>query len=196
MPYDALRRAGSEPKLALTFHGTGADASQLHGLAQAFLPGHHVVSPQGDVVEGGAARFFRRHGEGVYDMEDLGVRVAAMAEFVRAETERTGAGHVTGIGFSNGANILAATALAHADLFDALVLMHPLIPWMPDPAPGLAMTRVLITAGRSDPICPPDLTQGLADWFTAQKADVTLAWHPGGHEVPQSEVEAVRDFLV
>ncbi len=195
MTYDALRTAGTQARLALTFHGTGAEAGQLHGLAQTFLPGHHVVSPQGDVDERGARRFFRRTGEGVYDMADLGARVEAMAAFVSAETERTGALHVTGIGFSNGANILAATAMAHPELFDALALMHPLIPWTPDPAPDLAMTRVLITAGQSDPICPPDLTQDLADWFTAQKADVVLAWHPGGHEVPQSEVEAVRAFL-
>ncbi len=195
MPYDALRSDGRDPKLVLTFHGTGAEASQLHGLARTFLPAHHVVSPQGDVDENGAPRFFRRHGEGVYDMKDLGRRVDAMADFVRSETDRTGALHVTGIGFSNGANILAATAIAHPELFDALALMHPLIPWVPDPAPDLAMTRVLITAGRADPICPPEMTQGLADWFTAQKADVLLAWHPGGHEVPQSEVEAVQDFL-
>ncbi len=196
MPYDARRTDGTEPRLALTFHGTGADADQLHGLARTFLPAHHVVSPEGDVHEGGAARFFRRHGEGVYDMDDLATRAGAMAAFVRAEAERTGALHVTGIGFSNGANILAATAIAHPDLFDALVLMHPLIPWVPGPAPDLAMTRVLITAGQSDPICPAGMTQGLADWFTAQKADVTLAWHPGGHEVPQSEIQAVQDFLL
>ncbi len=196
MPYDALRDDGAAPKLALTFHGTGADASQLHGLARTFLPDHHVVSPEGDVREGGAARFFRRHAEGVYDMDDLAQRTEAMAAFLRSEAERVGAVQVTGIGFSNGANILAATAIAHPEIFDALVLMHPLIPWVPEPVPDLAMTRVLITAGQSDPICPPGMTQGLADWFTAQKADVVLAWHPGGHEVPQAEIEAVREFLV
>lgn len=196
MPYDALRTAGDAPKLALTFHGTGGVSSQLHGLARTFLPDHHVVSPAGDVMENGAARFFRRHAEGVYDMDDLAQRTEAMASFVRAETERAGAVHVTGIGYSNGANILAATAIAHPDIFDVLVLMHPLIPWVPEPTPDLAMTRVLITAGQSDPICPAGLTQGLADWFAAQKADVVLAWHPGGHEVPQTEIDAVREFLV
>ncbi|SPJ23351.1 alpha/beta hydrolase [Palleronia abyssalis] len=196
MSYEALRDAGTAPKLALTFHGTGADASQLHGVARTFLPETHIVSPQGDVDENGAARFFRRTGEGVYDMEDLAVRVAAMAEFVRGEVERTGAVHVTGLGYSNGANILAATAMAHPDLFDTMVLMHPLIPWRPEPQPDIAMTRVLITAGQKDPICPAPFTQSLAEWFTAQKADCILAWHPGGHEIQQSEIDALHDFLV
>ena len=196
MTYDALRTAGDQPKIAFTFHGTGASASQLHGLAQEFLPGHHVVSPEGDVDENGAARFFRRTGEGVYDMHDLARRVDAMASFVRSEIARTDAEQVTGIGYSNGANILAATAMAHPDLFGTLALMHPLIPWTPAPQPKLAMTRVLITAGQRDPICPPDTTQALAEWFTAQKADCLLAWHPGGHEVQQSEIDALREFLV
>jgi phospholipase/carboxylesterase len=56
-------------------------------------------------------------------------------------------------------------------------------------------TRVLITAGRRDPICPPALTQGLADWFAAQGGAVSTHWHPGGHGVESSEIVAARDFL-
>ncbi len=36
-----------------------------------------------------------------------------------------------GLGYSNGANILASTMFATPDLFDAAVLMHPLIPFEP-----------------------------------------------------------------
>ena len=196
MTYEALRHDGSVPKIVFTFHGTGADASQLHGVARQFLPDHYAVSPEGDVSENGAARFFRRKSEGVYDMEDLEQRVQAMGDFVAAEIERAGAERAVGLGYSNGANILAATAMARPDLFGTLVLMHPLIPWVPDPVPGLAMARVLITSGQNDPICPVEMTRGLADWFTAQKADCILAMHPGEHEVQQSEIDAIRDFLV
>ncbi|TRD15632.1 alpha/beta hydrolase [Palleronia caenipelagi] len=196
MTYEALRADGTQPNLTLTFHGTGAAPAQLHGLAQAFMPDDHVVSPLGDVDENGSARFFRRTGEGIYDMDDLARAVAKMVAFISAETARTGATHVTGIGYSNGANILTATAMARPDLFDTLVLMHPLIPWDPAPCHGMAAKRVLITAGQKDPICPAPLTQRLAEWFTEQKADCLLAWHPGGHGIPQSEVEAVAGFLM
>jgi phospholipase/carboxylesterase len=179
--------------VVFTFHGTGGDERQFHDLGAALVPGARVDSPRGDVDEHGHARFFRRTGEGVYDMADLARRVEAMAAFLAAE--RGDAPRATGIGYSNGANILAATAFLHPEVVDAMVLMHPLIPWTPEPQPGLAGRRVLITAGRRDPICPPALTQALADWFAAQGAEVTLDWHSGGHEVRPEEIEATRRFL-
>ena len=181
--------------LLLTFHGTGGTEHQFHSFAERLIPGAHVISPRGDVSEGGMSRYFRRTGEGVYDMADLAKRRDRMASFIAAHKTRTGADHVAGLGYSNGANILMAVALETPDLVDRMVLMHPLIPWTPAPQPGLAGRRILITAGQRDPICPAPLTQALADYLTAQGADVTLEWHSGGHEISQGEVQAITDFL-
>lgn len=196
MTYTALRTHGNSDRLVLTFHGTGGDETQFHGAAQSFFPDAHVTSPRGDVDENGANRFFRRTGEGIYDMDDLTERTATMARFIADEVRTTKARQVVGIGYSNGANILASVLLMHTELVHTAALMHPLIPWTPAPQPDLAMTRILITAGQNDPICPAPLTQRLVDYFAEQKADVTTAWHPGGHEIPQSEVAALRDFLI
>ena len=68
--------------LLFTFHGTGGDESQFLGLARELLPAATIVSPRGDVSEYGAARFFRRTGEGVYDMDDLTRATDKMAAFV------------------------------------------------------------------------------------------------------------------
>jgi len=186
-------RAGAP--LVLTFHGTGGSEEQFHGLAETLIPGAHVVSPRGNVSEMGAARFFRRTGEGVYDMHDLAARTKAMAEFIEAEKARTGAGRVVGLGYSNGANILAAVAFARPDLVDDLILMHPLIPWTPEPQPGLSGKRVLITAGKSDPICPAPLTEALTGYLARQGAEVDDVWHPGGHEIRQEELTAMQRFI-
>jgi phospholipase/carboxylesterase len=194
MGYIAKRTEGGQT-LAFTFHGTGGDENQFHGFAEQLLPGASVVSPRGDVSEMGALRYFRRTGEGVYDMADLDRRTESMAAFIGAEKARTGATRTVGLGYSNGANILSAVAFRHPDLVDALVLLHPLIPWEPAPQPGLAGRRVLITAGQRDPICPAPLTERLAKWFEAQGADVTLTWHPGGHEIAQGEIAAIQRFL-
>ena len=177
--------------LVFTFHGTGGSADQFHGLASALVPGAHVISPQGDVSEQGAARFFRRTGEGIYDMDDLALRRAAMRDFIAAQIARLSPAAVYGLGYSNGANILAAVMLDGPRLFDRAALLHPLIPWTPDPNPALAGTRILATAGRRDPICPPALTQRLGDALSTTGADVTLTWHPGGHEIAPTEVEAI-----
>lgn len=196
MSYHAKRSKGTAGQpLFLTFHGTGGSEDQFHGFAEQIRPGAHVTSPRGDVSEQGALRYFRRTGEGVYDMDDLARRTTAMADFIAAEQNATGAQDTIGLGYSNGANILASVAFARPELIVTLVLMHPLIPWDPDPQPGLKGRRVLITAGQRDPICPPERTQALADYFTAQGADVDLIWHSGGHEIAQSEVDAVVQFL-
>ncbi len=191
----ARSEGGAGAPLLLTFHGTGGNERQFHELGQVLLPGAHVVSPRGDVSEHGALRFFRRTGEGVYDMEDLARRTAAMGDFVAGEIARTGARRVVGLGYSNGANILASVMFARPELFSDAVLLHPLIPFVPPPQPGLTGRRVLITAGRQDPICPPPLTQALAGWLERQGAKVALHWHPGGHEVARTEWEAVQGFL-
>ena len=196
MSYTANRTEGAPgAPLLFTFHGTGGHEGQFHGFGEELLPGATVVSPRGDVSEMGALRFFRRTGEGVYDMDDLARRTDAMAAFMADEVVKAGPGRVLGLGYSNGANILASVALERPGIVDDLVLMHPLIPWTPGPRPGLEGRRILITAGERDPICPAPMTQALADYLTAQGAEVTLHWHPGGHEIARSELTAITDFL-
>lgn len=179
--------------LVFTFHGTGGDEQQFHGLANQILPDAHVISPRGDVLETGMNRFFRRTGEGVYDMDDLAQRTEAMAAFI--ESHKGKAERVIGFGYSNGANILASVAFKHPGMFTDIALMHPLIPWTPGPEPRLAKTRVLITAGQHDPIGPRPKTQALIDWFSEQGASPEVLWHPGGHELVQDEIQALAEFL-
>lgn len=196
MTYVAARTEGTAgAPLVFTFHGTGGTEEQFHALASQLVPGAHVVSPRGDVNEMGALRFFRRTGEGVYDMDDLSCRTQAMAEFLSGEVDRTGANRVIGLGYSNGANILASVMLSRPEIVTDAILMHPLIPWQPEPVPALAGRRVLITAGQRDPICPAQATQQLADFLEEQGADLKLHWHPGGHEIRQDELSAISAFL-
>lgn len=181
--------------LLFVFHGTGADETQFLDLGRDLMPEATVVAPRGDVSEYGAARYFRRTGEGVYDMADLARATDKMADFVRAHVEEAKPSKVIGLGYSNGANILASTVFAAPGLFDAAVLMHPLIPFKPDVEGDLAGTKVLITAGRRDPICPPDLTTALDTSLRGLQAEVELFWHDGGHEIRQGELMATQVFL-
>lgn len=186
--------AGGKP-IFFVFHGTGGDENQFFEFAADLKPDATIVSPRGDVAEYGAARFFKRTGEGVYDMADLARATDKMAEFVAALKARHKAGEVLGLGFSNGANILANLLIDKARIFDRAVLMHPLIPFTAKDNPALAGVQVLITAGRTDPIGPAPVTQALADYLGRQGAAVTLDWHNGGHEIRREEVEAVQRFL-
>ena len=190
-----LLPAGPGRPLLFLFHGTGGDEDQFTALGPQLLPGAGIVSPRGDVLEQGANRFFRRTGEGRYDMADLALRTRNMAAFVAAQAAGQQASAVAGLGYSNGANILASTIFAAPKLFDAAVLMHPLIPFVPEIDGDLAGRRILVTAGRRDPICPPAQTEALAAFLREAGAQVNLLWHDGGHEIRPEEIAAARQFL-
>ena len=83
-----IRAPEAGAPLIFAFHGTGGDENQFFDLARQLHPGAGIVSPRGDVSEGGAARFFRRTGEGVYDMDDLALRTQRMATFIAEEAAR------------------------------------------------------------------------------------------------------------
>jgi phospholipase/carboxylesterase len=194
--YIHLARAGAAGQpLFVVLHGTGGDENQFFDFGGRLLPNATVISPRGDVSEHGAARFFRRKAEGVYDLDDLDRGTRHMAEFVTANRDHYQAGKIIGLGFSNGANILANVLIEFPELFDAAVLMHPLIPFKPKAAPAPASRRVLITAGERDPICPIPLTNALESYLKEQGGEVSCEWHPGGHEIRSNEIEAVQNFL-
>ncbi len=175
-----------------TFHGTGGSEAQFHQFAERTFKDADITSPRGEVSEGGALRYFRRTAEGVYDMQDLAVRRDALIRFVKSEAVQQPR---TALGYSNGANIAAAMSLHDGDCFDTLILLHPLIPWNPAPQPALRGKRILVTAGERDPICPAPQTQTLVDYLMEQGAVVTMHWHAGGHEIAQSEADAITQFL-
>ncbi|MCD2178011.1 alpha/beta hydrolase [Rhizobium sp. C1] len=181
--------------LIFAFHGTGGNEFQFNELIGEIRSDAGIVAPGGDVSEHGALRFFRRTGEGVYDMDDLKLRTERMAAFVAAQKEAHPGHPLYGLGYSNGANILASVMFEHPDLFEKVALLHPLIPWEPEANEGLNGKQVLITAGERDPICPLPLTQRLISYFGGQGSRVEAAFHPGGHEIRQGELQALAQFL-
>jgi len=106
--------------------------------------------------------------------------------------DRTG---LIGVGYSNGANILASMLFGDATMAPAAVLMHPLIPFAPPANPGLTDNRILITAGERDPICPPALSRSLHEYFEQQGAQSRLLFHPGGHELVPEEIASAAAFI-
>ncbi|KPH08526.1 alpha/beta hydrolase [Rhizobium acidisoli] len=189
-----LHAGAPDRPILLVLHGTGGDENQFFDFGRRLLPEATVLSPRGDVSEHGAARFFRRTGEGVYDMADLSRATEKMAAYVKALADKHQASQILGLGFSNGANILA-NVLIEKGIFDAAVLMHPLIPFQPEAQATLAGRKVLVTAGQRDPIAPVPMTEALSEHLKDRGADVRTVWHPGGHEIAPLEINAVRDFF-
>lgn len=176
--------------LVFAFHGTGGDEHQFAGLIPQLWPAAGIVAPRGEVSEFGANRYFRRTGEGVYDMDDLAARRDALIAFVRSHL--TAGVPAYAFGYSNGANILAAMTFVAPDLFDRVALLHPLIPWTPEAQSKLDGKRVLITGGAHDPIAPLPGTEALARYYAAQGTEVQSCIHAGGHEIRPEEITALK----
>ncbi|GAA0787392.1 alpha/beta hydrolase [Roseibium denhamense] len=194
--YETLTKAPEPGRpLIFAFHGTGGDERQLFQLAAQLVPGAGVVSPRGDVSERGAARFFKRTAEGVYDMDDLARATTKMADFISAHSALYPDSPAYGFGYSNGANILAAVFLEQPGLFDRVGLLHPLVTWEKPHDLDLSGRKVVLTAGRNDPITPWAQSARLIEDLQLAGADIETDVHDGGHELRDSELAAlVRGF--
>jgi glyoxalase family protein len=194
-PTAGVELAGGTTLLLL--HGTGGDEDNLISLGRMLLPGAALLSPRGQVNEGGALRFFRRIREGVFDQEDLELRTEQLARFVEgaAEAYALDRGRIVAVGFSNGANIAASLLLRRPGLVRRAVLLSPMVPFEPDPLPNLKGTSVFIGAGRADTMVPAARTERLVKILRDSGADVAVHWEPGGHAIAPGEITAVQKWL-
>jgi len=189
---------GSPTTTLLLLHGTGGDEYDLLPLGKTIAPGLGLLSPRGRVLENGRVnRFFRRLAEGVYDELDIKQRVGELAEFIQTASLKYAFDptDVVALGFSNGANIAAAMMLLRPRILRAAVLLSPLLPMEVDEPPNLNGAQVFIGAGLADPIAPRHETDRLAQRLESYGAMVTLDYHPAGHTLTQSEIDAVRIWL-
>ncbi len=189
---------GEQHKTTLfLLHGTGGDENSLSDLGRMVLPGAGQLRPRGNVTENGMARFFRRFAEGVLDVDDLKRRTDELADFLQGASSHYGfeAHQVIVAGFSNGANIAASLLFLHPQVVCAAILLHPMLPFVPELPPDLRGKPVFIGAGRADPLVPAEQTTQLAQLLERAGANLNTFWHNGGHTVSVEEVRAVKGWL-
>jgi predicted esterase len=191
---------GSDPAGGVTLlllHGTGGDGDSLLQLGGTLLPGATLLSPTGNVRERGAARFFRRIAEGVFDEADLLRRTDELAQFVRdaAAAYQFNAARVIAVGYSNGANIGASLLLKQSGVLSGAVLFRAMVPFVPEMTPTLTGIPIFLGAGAFDSLIPRELTDSLAQLFRDTGADVTVHVEPGGHELTMGDVRAAQRWL-
>lgn len=179
----------------LLLHGTGGDEADLLPLGRAVAPGAALLSPRGQVSENGAPRFFRRLAEGVFDEDDLRRRTDDLADFIASARSRYGLAAPLALGFSNGANIAAATLLRRPETLAGAVLLRPMVPFATPPRADLAGRPVLILSGVMDPIVPVENARRLAGQLTAAGAAVEHRVLPAGHGLSQAEIGLVADWI-
>jgi predicted esterase len=198
--YHHMFEPGTDPNAPplLLLHGTGGNENDLLRVGRAISPGSALLSPRGDVSEGGALRFFARMGEGVFDPQEVTRRTHALADFVAAATThyKLDPLRLLAVGFSNGANIGATLLLLRPETLGGGALFRPMVVLdQPAAAGSLAGRRILLCNGTTDPLIPPDDPARLASLLRAGGADVKLELLPASHALTPQDVAAAQSWL-
>lgn len=184
---------GRPPLLLL--HGTGGDENDLIPLGERLAPEAALLSPRGRVREGTMPRFFRRLGEGSWDIADFRQRTVELADFVRRARVTYGIGQPIAVGFSNGANIGWSLMLCDPSLLAGAILIRPMMPFDPRPLPDLTGLQVLVLAGTDDQLIPRDQPGLLAALLGEAGADATYEMLPAGHGLTAQDVKLAQSWL-
>ncbi|WP_104181153.1 alpha/beta hydrolase [Arthrobacter sp. B0490] len=189
--------AAGTPVLLL-LHGTGGTEHDLLPLVERLAPGAGHLAPRGPVQEHGLNRWFRRFGEGVFDVDDVVRRAGELAAFVGWAREHYGIGDrpLVAVGFSNGANIALATALLHPDAVKDAVAFSGMFPLEGRAIDAdLSGSSVALFNGESDAMAPIDSVVRVGSILESRGAEVDRHVREGGHGIHPTEVDGAAAWI-
>ncbi|WP_206929283.1 VOC family protein [Roseococcus thiosulfatophilus] len=176
-------------------HGTGGNETDMMPLARRAAPHATLLGVRGRATEEGSHRWFRRFDAARFDQADIRAEAEAFAAFMEGAV--TGYGldpdRLVFVGYSNGANFLAAVMQLHPAILRRAVLMRAIQPLEAPPAADLSGVRLLMLDGRDDPFVPA--TPTLAGDLAARGATVDAVMLPAGHEPTAADVEEAARWL-
>jgi phospholipase/carboxylesterase len=182
----------------LLLHGTGGNEDHLLPLGRDLDPNAGLLSPRGKILEAGRIpRFFRRLGEGIFDIEDLKFRTFELAGFVEMASRIYDfePNKVIAVGYSNGANIAASMLLLKPQTLSGAVLFRAMVPLVPDSLVDLSQKRILLSSGFRDLIATRQETERLYGLFKQANARVDVEWQNSGHELTQNDIHIAKRWL-
>jgi phospholipase/carboxylesterase len=205
----AFQQGAPGAPVLLLLHGTGGNEEEISSLAPHLDPNATVLAPRGRVSEQGMNRWFRRLGEGNFDVDDVIVRAGELATFITAAREHYGLGNqsIVAVGFSNGANIGLATALLHPTVISRVVALSGMYPFGDrDPLADAGETNVetngdisavelLLLNGATDAMAPAASVRRLEAVATSHGVSVERHERAGGHGIDAGELETAQAWI-
>lgn len=181
----------------LMLHGTGGDESDLLPIATFLFPEHPKLGIRGRIDENGSNRYFIRHKDGTFDLDNLAQETTWLLHAIEIETARyqLDASQLIVLGFSNGANIAAYAWLNQPTSFKTAVLLHPMMITPPKQAVNLEHHRAFATYGDLDPIVAEDNFDQLTQQLTDAHADIKIFKHHQSHHLTQTELMAAQAWI-
>lgn len=195
--YEYIFKEGKagEPVLVL-LHGTGADENNLLPVADVLAPDATIFSIRGNVSENGMNRYFKRHAEGNYDVEDLEKRGKELYDFIAEKSAEHDFAleDVILFGFSNGSNIGINMLLLEDAKFNKAMLFAPMYPVDLEAGPDLSDAKIFLSMGENDPIVPKEESDRVIEIFESRGAEVAQVW-VNSHEINGNNLAAGKQWL-
>jgi phospholipase/carboxylesterase len=179
----------------LLLHGTAGDENDLVPLGRVIAPNAPLLSPRGKVLENGMTRYFRRVAAGVFDEGDVRRRAIELADFIAEGRGHYGLSSPVALGYSNGANTVAAILLLRPDALAGAILLRATLPLKETAPVDLTDKPVLIVTGGNDPMISSEGATRLAARLQQYGAAVEHRTLPIGHELSQADVSLAKQWL-
>lgn len=186
---------GSDKTLVL-FHGTGGDETVLLPVAKMVAPTMNHLSIRGDVVTFGKRRFSAVQNETqILDEGDLLGRTETILNVVKDLQAQYNLGELWALGFSNGANTIAALILEHQTPFKKCILLRPMNFTSDTKECDLNHMDILIHSGRFDDIIPYESAVALEKRLMNNNAQVTHRIYELDHRMRAYEIEEIKQWF-
>ncbi|TPE53278.1 VOC family protein [Amaricoccus solimangrovi] len=176
-------------------HGTGGNEADLMPPASRVSPRATLLGVRGRATEEGVNRWFRRFDAVTYDQADIRAEAEAFAAFVEGAIRGYGlvADRLTFLGYSNGANFLAAVLRLRPATVRRAILLRATEVLESPPTPDLTGTRVLMLSGARDPFA--EMGPALEASLKAGGASVDASIISAGHELVSEDGAIAKAWL-
>ena len=183
-------------RVMILMHGSGGDETTLVSLASRIAPNATLVGIRGRVVQNGVKRWYRRLTPTEFDQADVRAEADAFVAFLRemAREQKLDLTAATFLGYSNGANLIAALTQLHPGLVREAVLLRPMPVLAETSTVDLSRTRVLTIAGENDRLYFPYAAE-LEARLRGCGADVEARIIESGHGIGEEDARLVAEWM-
>ncbi|OYR20164.1 VOC family protein [Brucella thiophenivorans] len=177
-------------------HGTGGNEYDLMPLAHKVAPRATLLGVRGRSTEEGTQRWFRRITMDRFDQDDIRSESEAFEAFVDGATKsyELDPDRTVYLGYSNGANLIAAFMRLHPHIVHKAVLLRGIEVLENNPVDDLKDASVLLLTGVDDLYAA--LSGPLAKALSDSGADLDNRRLPGvGHMLVEDDATIIREWL-
>ncbi len=194
--YRFYKPANASNELIILLHGLGGNETSLVPMASKIWPRATLLGIRGRVMQDGGTRWYKRITPVKFDQKDVKLEANAFVTFLTrlADEKDLDLTHATFVGYSNGANLLAATMLLHPDMVKRAVLMRSMPVLDNAPAANLGKARVLTIAGEDDKLYSP-FAPALSALLRSSGARVDARTIHADHMLGEQDIAAISQWV-